>query len=90
MRTKKGAALYYRTLKASFTRAIELEYIEKNPFVKVRLSKMEKSFPVFITESELEIIIGNTSNKFLRIYFSQLFILRMRLDELLGEYDKGV
>jgi len=51
---------------------------------------MEKSFPVFITESELEIIIGNTSNKFLRIYFSQLFILRMRLDELLRESDKGV
>jgi site-specific recombinase XerD len=70
MRTKKGAALYYRTLKASFTSAIEWRYIEKNPFVKVRISKMEKSFPVFITESELEIIIGNTSNKILKDLFS--------------------
>ena len=74
-RTKKVADLYSRTLKAIFTRAIEWNYLEENPFVKVRLPKIEKSFPVFITESELEIIIGNTSNKFLRIYFSQIFYL---------------
>ena len=57
MTTKKGAALYYRTLKASITSAIEWCYIKGNPFVKVRLRKMEKSFPIFITELELEIII---------------------------------
>ncbi len=57
MTTKKGAALYYRTLKASLTSEIECCYIKGNPFIKVRLRKMEKSFPIFITELELEIII---------------------------------
>ena len=57
MTTKKGAALYYRTLKAGLTSVIEWCYIKGNPFVKVSLRKMEKSFPIFITELELEIII---------------------------------
>ena len=65
MRTKKGTALNYRTLRASFTRAIELGYIKEKPFVKVRPSKMEKSSPIFITECELEIIIECTPNTIL-------------------------
>ncbi len=52
MTTKKGTALYYRALKASFKRVIELGYIKEKPFVKVKLSKLEKSFTIFITESE--------------------------------------
>jgi len=77
-RAKKGASLYCRTLKASFKRAIEWNYLEENPFVKVRLPKIEKSFPVFITESELEIILGNTPNKILKDLFFTAFHTEMR------------
>jgi len=83
-RTKKGAALYSRTLKASFTRAIEWNYLEENPFIKARLPKIEKSFPVFITEIELGIIIGNTSNKILKDLFFTAFHTGMRLGELVN------
>jgi site-specific recombinase XerD len=83
-RTKKGAALYCRTLKASFTRAIDWSYLEENPFIKLSLPKMEKSFPVFITESELEIILGNTPNKILKDLFFTAFHTGMRLGELVN------
>jgi len=83
-RTKTGAVLYCRTLKASFTRAIDWSYLEENPFIKARLPKMEKSFPVFITERELEIIMGNASSKILKDLFFTAFHTGMRLGELVN------
>jgi len=84
MRTKNGAVLYYRTLKASFSRAIEWEYIKENPFLNIRLPKIEKSFPIFITEHELEIIVGYTDNKILQDLFFTAFHTGMRLGELVN------
>jgi integrase/recombinase XerD len=84
MRTKNGAALYYRTLKASFSRAIEWEYIKENPFLNIRLPKIEKSFPIFINERELDIIMGYTDNTILQDLFFSAFHTGMRLGELVN------
>jgi site-specific recombinase XerD len=84
MRTKTGAALYYRTLKASFSRAIDWEYIKENPFSNIRLPRIEKSFPIFITERELEIIMGYTDNTILQDLFFTAFHTGMRLGELVN------
>jgi hypothetical protein len=45
-RTKRGAELYHRTLKAAFNRALEWEYINTNPFLKIRLPRTYKSYPI--------------------------------------------
>jgi len=84
MRTKSGAELYRRTLKASFTRAMEWEYIEKNPFIRVRLPKMEKSVPTFIDENELYIIMEYTPNSISKDLFFTAFHTGMRLGELVN------
>jgi len=49
---------------------------------------MEKSFPIFITELELEIIIWYTPNTILKDLFFNAVYTRMQLGELLREYDK--
>ena len=58
-RTEKSAELYLRTLKASFNRAIDWEYLSENPFKKVKLPKSQKSYPMFISEDELNQIVKN-------------------------------
>ncbi|MCP5061780.1 MAG: tyrosine-type recombinase/integrase [Ignavibacteriae bacterium] len=83
-RTEKGAELYLRTLKASFNRAIDWGYIKENPFKKVKLPKSQKSFPVFISETELNQIVTNTKSKDLRSLFILAFFTGMRLGELVN------
>ena len=81
-RTVKGAELYLRTLKAALNRAVDWEYIEVNPFNKVKLPKSQKTFPVFINEKELEVIIDQTKNEELKLLFTLAFYTGMRLGEL--------
>lgn len=81
-RTEKGAELYLRTLKASFNRAVDWGYINENPFKKVKLPKSQKSFPVFISEEELNKILGNIKNEELGRLSTLAFFTGMRLGEL--------
>ena len=79
----KQPALYYRTLKAAFSKAVVWEYLKENPLKKIKAPKVEKKFPVFISETELKAIIGNIrkiSQRF--IFFCILY--RMRLGELVN------
>src|SRR3972149_10307647 len=50
---KYGTALIYRTLKSAFNKAITWNYIEVNPFIKVKLPKIPQKNPAFLTEPEL-------------------------------------
>ena len=81
-RTEKSAELYLRTLKASFNRAIDWGYISENPFKKVKLPKSQKSYPMFISEDELNQIVKNISNKEIRDLSTIAFFTGMRLGEL--------
>ncbi|MCH8942232.1 MAG: tyrosine-type recombinase/integrase [Bacteroidetes bacterium] len=81
-RAEMSAALYYRTLKAAFTRAVDWEYISENPFKKVKLPKIQKSFPAFITEVELNKILSVTKSKLLKDIFTIAFYSGLRLGEL--------
>ena len=81
-RTERGTGLYYRTLKAAFTRAVDWEYISENPFKKVKLPKIQKSFPAFITEVELNKILDSTKNNVLQNIFTIAFYSGLRLSEL--------
>jgi site-specific recombinase XerD len=46
-RSASSTALYYRTLKAAFSKAVDWNYISENPFKKIKLPKITKSFPCF-------------------------------------------
>jgi len=83
-RTKSGAGLYYRTLKAAFSKAVVWNYLSENPFKKIKSPKVAKAFPVFISEIELRMILGKTQKEFLKDLFITAFYTGMRLGELLN------
>lgn len=83
-RTPRGAHHYYRTLKAAFNKAIEWNYISINHFTKVKFPKLSKSFPVFISEDELLIILTNTPYQYLKDIFTVGFYTGLRLGELIN------
>lgn len=83
-RTQSGAHHYYRTLKAAFNKAVEWNYISANLFTKVKFPKMSKSFPAFISEEELLIILTNTPYQYLKDIFIVAFYTGLRLGELIN------
>jgi integrase/recombinase XerD len=83
-RAPRAASLYLRTLKASFNRAIEWGYVSDNPFKKVKLPKCLKSFPVFITQNDLEMVLKKLNNQTLKDLFKLAFFTGMRLGEILN------
>lgn len=83
-RTQKGAHHYYRTLKAAFNKAVEWNYNETNPFTKIKFPKLSKSFPTFISEDELLIILTNTPYQYLKDIFIVGYYTGLRLGELIN------
>ncbi|MBX3008030.1 MAG: tyrosine-type recombinase/integrase [Melioribacteraceae bacterium] len=83
-RTKRGAHHYYRTLKAAFNKAVEWNYISINPFTKIKFPKMQKSFPLFLNEDELLIILANTAYQHLKDIFTVGFYTGLRLGEIIN------
>jgi integrase/recombinase XerD len=83
-RTQRGAHHYYRTLKAAFNKAVEWNYIESNPFTKVKFPRLTKVYPVFLTEDDLLIILANTTYEYLKDIFLVAFYTGMRLGELIN------
>ena len=79
-----SALMYYRTLKAAFSKAVVWGYIEENPLKKIKPPKQKKSIPVFITKSDFKKIIQNTSSKLLQDIFITAFYSGMRLGEILN------
>ena len=83
-RTQSGAALYYRTLKAAFSKAVVWNLLQENPFKKIKAPKVNKSVPQFITEEQLNLILDKTDRQFLKDIFTIAFFTGMRLGELLN------
>ena len=82
--SKHSASLYHRTLKAAFNKAVVWNYIEVNPFDKIKTPKVPQSFPVFISESELIEILNKTEMQLMKDIFTTAFYTGMRLGELLN------
>ena len=83
-RTQRGASLYYRTLKAAFSKAVLWNFLSENPFKKIKTPKVSKSFPVFISEIELKTILENTEEAYLKDLFITTFYTGMRIGEVLN------
>jgi len=83
-KSKFAASLYHRTLKAAFNKAVIWNYIQENPFNKIKTPKVTKSFPVYLSEAELIHIINKTDDQLLKNIFTTAFFTGMRLNEILN------
>lgn len=83
-KTENGAALYYRTLKAAFSKAVAWEYLGKNFFKEIKLPKMRKTQPLFINEEEFAKILEYAENEVLKLLFKTAFLTGFRLGELVN------
>ncbi len=84
LNAKYAASLYYRTLKAAFNKAVIWNYIKLNPFNKIKAPKVTKSFPLFISEAELILVLNKTEEQLHKDIFTIAFYTGMRLNELLN------
>jgi len=82
--TKSGAALYYRTLKAAFSKAVIWNYLSDNPLKKIKAPKVTNSYPLFINENGLQLIIDKTPRQFLKDIFTIGFYTGLRISEILN------
>ena len=83
-KSKFAASLYHRTLKAAFNKAVIWNYIQENPFSKIKSPKVVKSFPVYLSEAELILILNKTEDQLLKDIFTTAYYTGMRLNELLN------
>ena len=83
-KSKFAASLYHRTLKAAFNKAVIWNYIQENPFNKIKTPKVTKSFPVYLSEAELILILNKTEDQLLKNIFTTAFYTGMRLNEILN------
>ncbi len=83
-KSKFAASLYHRTLKAAFNKAVVWNYIEENPFNKIKSPMVVKSFPVYLSEAELILILNKTEDQLLKDIFTIAFYTGMRLNEILN------
>lgn len=70
--------------RTAFNKAVEWNYLSVNPFTKVKFPKLSKTFPVFISEDELLIILANTQYQHLKDIFTVAFYTGLRLGELVN------
>ncbi len=83
-RSRSASGLYFRTLKAAFSKAVLWDYIDNNPFKGVKSPKQVTSFPIFITIEELNLILHYTKHQLLKDLFITAFYSGMRLGELVN------
>ncbi len=83
-RSPYAARLYYATLKAAFTKAVNWEYLNENPFRKIKAPRLSRKNPVFISDIELNSIVSNTAEQYLKDLFFTAFYTGMRCGELLN------
>ncbi|MEE9449657.1 MAG: tyrosine-type recombinase/integrase, partial [Ignavibacteriaceae bacterium] len=79
-----AALLYFRTLKAALSKAVVWGYIDENPLKKIKPPRLKKSLPVFISKSELELILDKTKTVMLKDLFTTAFYSGMRLGEIVN------
>lgn len=75
-----GAAVLVRTAKAAFQKFARWQYVDRNPFAKCEMPKVETSIPRPLTPEELDLIL-KASNKPLKRAIKILVYSGMRPDE---------
>lgn len=80
----KGYRVYFRTLKAAFGKAVAWNYVTENHFYKVKLPKVQKVNPSFITVDQLNKICDKIEVQYVKDFGTVAFYTGMRLNELVN------
>ena len=83
-KAKYATSLALRTLKSAFKKAVEWNYLEVNPFTKIKLPNVVKPIPVFIYEKELNKIIEKENRKDFKDIYLFGFHTGCRISEILN------
>lgn len=83
------AAQHLRNLRAAFNRALNYELIKSNPFLKVKLPKIQKNPPAWVDSDEMKKILEHVPEK-LKIVYLFLFYTGLRAGELVNLTWRGV
>jgi len=83
-RTKYGASLYKRALNTAINKAVDWGYLDSNPLKKIKLPKIEKNNPIFITEDDFNTIRELEKNEILKDLYTMAFYTGMRLGEIIN------
>ncbi|MCO6473153.1 MAG: tyrosine-type recombinase/integrase [Melioribacteraceae bacterium] len=83
-RSPQAAATYYRILKAAFNKAVQWNYLIDNPFNKIKAPRLKKNLPVFINETELNIILDFVSEDYLKNLYLFAFHTGLRAGEIVN------
>ncbi len=89
-KVKKGYAIYYRNLKASFNKAKDWGYVSENYFAKIKLPKRQKTAPLFLDSNQLSAISNQIKNKTVKEAVWFAFYSGMRIDEIVNLKWKNV
>lgn len=81
-KSQSSASLYLKTLKAAFSKAVEWEYIKSNPFNRVKLPKVKTKFPVFVNDQELNLILSEVNEEYLKSFYKIALNTGLRANEL--------
>lgn len=81
-KSKYSSALDFRILRAAFNKAFDWGLIESNPFNKMKLPKIQKTNPGYVTREQLEIILEHVAPEKLKDVYRFAFLTGIRLSEL--------
>jgi integrase len=73
-----------RSLKSMFNTAMKWDLIQKNPFVGVKLVRVPKTYPRYLTKDEIEILCGKSKLKWLKNVITFAFNTGMRRNEIIN------
>lgn len=88
--TPRGFRVYYRTLKAAFSKAADWEYLKTNFFAKIKLQKSQKNRPKTISLMELQSILSKIKNRTVRDIIITAYNSGLRLNENLNLTWQGI
>ena len=80
----KGYRIYYRNLKAAFTKAQAWEYITVNHFKNFKLPKSQELAPAFVNSIQLSAISDKIKKQAVKDITAFAFNTGMRLDEVIN------
>ncbi|MDD3557033.1 MAG: site-specific integrase [Melioribacteraceae bacterium] len=83
-RAPQSSLTYYRILKAAFNKALNWDLIESNPLMKIRAPKIKRNLPIFISQTELNIILDFVSEDYLKNLYLFAFHTGLRAGEIVN------
>jgi len=84
VRAQNAAALYYRTLKCAFNKAIKWKYLQSNPFKELKAPRVQKKFPAIISSKDFKSLLEKVTSPLLKDIFITAFLTGMRLGEIIN------